>query len=247
MSPPRRRRPTSRTRRTTRKKKTTRAAAATAAIAAAVTGTIVIDPGHGGTLEVGGSSANNATSPSGVLEKNMTLRMGLLVRDALLEIAAVAGHDVTVVMTRAVDVNLGLKARAAHAPDHKADILLSIHFNGSEQHTARGVETLVSPKPINANHKDDVALAKRVQAATFMAIKAHDAKTRDRGVKDQGLAVLNEKNVGVQTRCCLLEVEFIDVVAVDQLLNLNANAPEVRKDIAIAIARALLDDLIANA
>ena len=46
-------------------------------------GTVVIDPGHGGTLEVGGSSANNATSPSGVLEKNMTLRMGLLVRDAI--------------------------------------------------------------------------------------------------------------------------------------------------------------------
>ncbi len=30
-------------------------------------GTIVIDAGHGGTAEVGGSSHNNARSPSGVL------------------------------------------------------------------------------------------------------------------------------------------------------------------------------------
>src|SRR5262245_53019027 len=35
-------------------------------------GTIVIDPGHGGNAEVGGSSHNNATSPSGVLEKTLT-------------------------------------------------------------------------------------------------------------------------------------------------------------------------------
>jgi len=33
------------------------------------TGIIVIDPGHGGKLEIGGSSANNAISASGVLEK----------------------------------------------------------------------------------------------------------------------------------------------------------------------------------
>jgi N-acetylmuramoyl-L-alanine amidase len=173
--------------------------------------------------------------------------MGLLVRDALVALAAAGGHDVTVVMTREVDVNVGLKARAALAPANGAEILLSIHFNASELHNARGVETLVSPKPINTNHAADVALARRVQAGTFNAVKVHDARTRDRGVKDQGLAVLNERNVGVDTRCCLVEVEFIDVVAVDQLLNLNANAPDVRKDIATAIARALLDDLIANA
>ena len=32
-------------------------------------GIVVIDPGHGGTLDTGGSSKNNATSPSGVLRK----------------------------------------------------------------------------------------------------------------------------------------------------------------------------------
>jgi N-acetylmuramoyl-L-alanine amidase len=34
---------------------------------------VVIDAGHGGASKVGGSSANNATSPSGLLEKQLTL------------------------------------------------------------------------------------------------------------------------------------------------------------------------------
>jgi hypothetical protein len=40
-----------------------------------------IDPGHGGGAEVGGSSHNNALSPSGVPEKNLTLRMGTNIAD----------------------------------------------------------------------------------------------------------------------------------------------------------------------
>jgi phosphoserine aminotransferase len=34
-----------------------------------MTRTIVIDPGHGGSKTVGGSSPNNATGPTGLLEK----------------------------------------------------------------------------------------------------------------------------------------------------------------------------------
>jgi N-acetylmuramoyl-L-alanine amidase len=209
-------------------------------------GTIVIDPGHGGSLEVGGSSANNATSPSGVLEKNMTLRMGLLVRDALVELAAAGHHKVKVILTRDSDKNVGLAARAAVAVTNNAAIFLSIHFNASEQHKARGVETLVSPKDRNSNHAADVALAQRVQTAVFKAIKARDPNTRDRKVKDQPLTVLNEHKLGKKARGCLVEIEFIDVKAVDELLNLNANANEVRMEIAKAIAGALIDDLEAN-
>ena len=36
---------------------------------------------------------------------------------------------------------------------------------------------------------------------------------------------------------------LVDVVAVDELLNLNANAQQVRVDIANAIARAMLEEL----
>ncbi len=110
-------------------------------------GTIVIDPGHGGSLEVGSSSANNAKSPSGVLEKNLTLRMGLLVRDAIAKVAVAGGHDVKVVMTRETNKNFGLSVRANVAKANDADLFLSIHFNASNAHNARGVEPWCDQRP----------------------------------------------------------------------------------------------------
>jgi hypothetical protein len=38
----------------------------------------------------------------------------------------------------------------------------------------------------------------------------------------------------------MVELEFIDVKAVDQLLNIGPNSPQVRQDIARAIAEALI-------
>jgi N-acetylmuramoyl-L-alanine amidase len=207
-------------------------------------GTVVIDPGHGGALETGGSSANNATSPSGVLEKNMTLRLGLLVREAIGEAAAQGNHNVTVVMTRDSDKNLGLAQRANVAKSNNADLFLSIHFNASNAHNARGVETLVRPKNAgNTNHAEDSAFAQRIQTAVFNAVKAQDPGTKDRRVKDQVLGVLKDKDLGTGVRACLVEVEFIDTKAVDELLNLNPDAPEVRADVAAAIAKACIAEL----
>ena len=207
-------------------------------------GTIVIDPGHGGAREVGGSSANNATSPSGVLEKNITLRFGFLIREALEELAQIGNHTLKIVLTREGDVNVGLRDRANVAKTERADLFLSIHCNASDAHTARGVETLIRPKAAgNTNHADDKAFAQKIQDAVFNAIKAHDPKTRDRKVKDQVLAVLKDQDLGTRTRACLVELEFIDVKAVDELLNIGANSPQVRRDIAKAIAGALIDAL----
>jgi N-acetylmuramoyl-L-alanine amidase len=206
---------------------------------------VVIDPGHGGSLDTGGSSKNNAVSPSGVLEKNMTLRFAFLVRDALQEAALLGGHDIKIFLTRDTDTNLGLSARAAVGKSKKADVFLSIHFNGFDG-TVRGTETLISPKGINSNHAADNALAQRVQKAAFNAIKAHDSNAKSRGVKDQKLGVLNQASLGTKARGCLVEVEFIDVPAVDTLLNLSPSSSQVRADICKAIAGAIVDDLIAN-
>jgi N-acetylmuramoyl-L-alanine amidase len=214
---------------------------------ASLKATIVLDPGHGGNVEIGGSSHNNARSPSGVLEKNITLRLAFLVREALREEASLGNHDLTILMTREADVNLGLADRAMVAKKNGADAFVSIHCNASESHKARGVETLVSPKAKNSNHADDVALARRVQEGVFGAVTSHDAGTKDRGVKDQPLGVLNEASLGTKTRGCLVEVEFIDRADVDALLNVGPDATEVRGDIAHAIARAVVDDLKAHA
>jgi len=210
-------------------------------------GTVVIDPGHGGTEDIGGSDANHAVSFSGVLEKTMTLQLGLLVRDALLA-ANGAGHNFTVVMTRTTDVNLSLAARANVARDHKADLLLSIHFNGFNA-AVRGVETLVRPVADgNVNHDDDTAFARKIQQRVFDAIHAKDPNTKDRGVKDQKLGVLNDValgNTAANHRCraCLVEVEFIDVEAVDKLLNTGPSAAANRRDIAHAITAAIIEEL----
>ena len=206
---------------------------------------VVIDPGHGGMLDIGGSSKNNAVSPSGVLEKNITLRMGFIVRDELLSLGAQGAHDIKVFLTRESDINLGLSNRAAIAKTKKADVFVSIHCNGFNG-VVRGTETLISPKAVNSNYSADKALATVIQKAVFNAIKSWDAKAVDRKVKDQKLGVLNEARLGKKTRGCLVELEFIDVPAVDRLLNIGPESPRVRVDIGKAIATAILADILAN-
>jgi N-acetylmuramoyl-L-alanine amidase len=209
-------------------------------------GTVVIDPGHGGSVEIGDSSANNAVSASGVLEKNITLRFAFLVREALQELATIGGHTLQIHLTREIDKNLGLCDRAKVAKTKSADIFLSIHCNGFNK-IARGTETLIRPAVSNPKHSADKALAQRVQKAAFNAIKAHDANAKNRGVKDQRLGVLNRGCLGAKPRGCLVELEFIDVPAVDVLLNVGPNSPQVRSDMAKAIAGAIIDDIKANA
>lgn len=209
--------------------------------------TVVIDPGHGGTVEVNSSSWNNAISFSGVLEKAITLQFGLLIRDALL---ARNGPDMNlkVVMTRETDVNLGLAERANVARAHKATRFLSIHCNGFNK-KSRGVETLIrGAADGNVNAEQDRAFAVRVQKAVFETIKKFDAATVDRGVKEQRLGVLNDAALGNTAqskpcRACLVELEFIDVEAVDKLLVSGPNAPQVRAAIAAAVAQAIVEDI----
>jgi N-acetylmuramoyl-L-alanine amidase len=209
-------------------------------------GTVVIDPGHGGTTTVGGSGANHATSRSGILEKAMTLTMGMLVKEALTA-ANANGHEISVLMTRASDVNLGLAARANVARDNQAELFLSLHYNGFDG-AARGVETFVRPASANVNHAADIAFAGKVQSRVFQAIRARDPGTRNRGVKEMRLGVLEDGALGNtaaahRCRAALLEIEFIDVAAVDQMLNTGTNAATVRREIADAIRDAILEEL----
>ncbi len=109
---------------------------------------IVLDPGHGGQTppyKVGGSSWNNATGPQGTLEKTLTLDVALRTRDIL------SARGRTVVLTREIDVNLGLRARANVAKSREADAFVSIHFNGSTGHNAQGTETFVHNSHIPAS------------------------------------------------------------------------------------------------
>jgi N-acetylmuramoyl-L-alanine amidase len=207
----------------------------------ATRGTVVIDPGHGGTETVGSSSPNNAKSPSGVLEKTMTLTMAELIRAELGRIAV----DVRTELTRTADVNLGLADRARVARTAKADLFLSLHFNGFDG-KARGVEAWIRPKDGgNVNRDDDFAFAKLVLDAAHGAIFALDPQTKNRGVKEKNLGVLRDDDLGNTPsqhpcRACLLELEFIDVARVDELFNTGPSAAEARASIAAAIAKSLV-------
>ncbi len=92
---------------------------------------IVIDPGHGG---------NSDGAPSGkVLEKELTLKYSLLLRDKLVAMGA------TVIMTRTNDTNpdnllnpASLYARSNFARNNYTDLFISIHMNSATSSSARG-------------------------------------------------------------------------------------------------------------
>lgn len=211
------------------------------------TATIVIDPGHGGSGSIGGSDGNHAVSASGVKEKDLTLIFANLVRSELQSAAASGGHTLNIVMTRTADTNLSLAARANFARTHHAQRFLSIHFNAFNG-VSRGVETYVRRPQDNVNLADDRRFARRVQNAVFDVIEGFDSRSNDRGVKEERLGVLNDAALGNTNggncRACLLEVEFLDVPAVDVLLNTGPNAAAVRQSIAQAIAKAIIMDVV---
>ncbi len=159
--------------------------------------TVVIDPGHGGTTEIGGSSPNNATGPNGTLEKDLTLDVGLKCRDILSR-----QPNTSVLMTRDTDVNLGLRDRAHVARDNRADAFLSIHFNGDENSSIQGTETWVytGTQTTAASYR----LAELVQAETLQR-----TRYRDRGIRANNFGVLNPANHSLSTAACLVEISFI--------------------------------------
>ncbi len=90
--------------------------------------TVVIDPGHGGENE-------GTRSPDGLIEKEVTLDIARRLEDLL----RVAGYEV--VLTRAEDRGLSLRARAEIANRSRGDIFVSIHVNWLPNRRLRGLET----------------------------------------------------------------------------------------------------------
>ncbi|MEG3123044.1 N-acetylmuramoyl-L-alanine amidase [Sphingomonas sp. GB1N7] len=114
----------------------------------------------------------------------------------------------------------------------------------------------------NINVAQDAAFASAIVQAAYGTLKALDPKavlrsanytkpgngesyTPPPGVKMKGLGVLRDTKLGTRGNDCratLVELEFIDVPAVDALLN-GAGANDARNRIASAIAVALVEAL----
>lgn len=160
--------------------------------------TIVLDPGHGGTRKVGGSSPNNATGPNGLKEKEVTLKVALAAEKAL------ADSGARILLTRRTDKNLGIVERAAVAKAAGAEAFISIHFNApGGTAPAQGTETFIGV----GHNSNSRRLASVVQRET-VAVTGH----RDRGVKVANVSgVVKPENHAAGTASCLVEISFLSL------------------------------------
>ncbi len=105
---------------------------------AAPTVTIVIDPGHGGKSEEGDDS-HSGCRYHGLEEKNANLVTALAMYDELSRYG-----NVNVYLTRDRDEEVSLSRRVEFAAEVGADVIISIHYNASEQHNFFGSEIFTS-------------------------------------------------------------------------------------------------------
>ena len=112
--------------------------------------TVVIDAGHGG-KDPGAVSANGR-----VYEKNVTLKVALLVGESI----ARNHPEVKVLYTRKTDVFVGLNDRARMANKADADLFISIHVNAAKNKTAKGAETYTLGAEVDRTERN-LEIAKR--------------------------------------------------------------------------------------
>lgn len=92
--------------------------------------TVVIDPGHGG--------SNHGANYNGWQEEDITLTTAIALKKKLEEY-----NNVDVYLTRDSNISLSLEERAAFSKQMNADILISIHYNASENHDLYGTEVWI--------------------------------------------------------------------------------------------------------
>lgn len=213
---------------------------------------IVIDPGHGGAQALDESSANNATSPSGTKEKDLTLEVARAIFAAIRDSDLAKKANIVPVLTRDADVNVGMAERAGIALAHSAKAFVSIHFNASPAHTSRGPLGMVQDAMHGNEHVSrDGAFADRLAEAVSAVTRRYDAKSlphryqTDRELKNgRGSFLfhhLRAKPDGQGIPACFLEIEFIDNAEVEAWLVRGERAKAIRAEIAQALAAALID------
>ncbi len=92
---------------------------------------IAIDPGHGG--------KSTGAVQFGINEKDLDFAVSKALAEKLSEF-----ENVEVVLTRDGDVDLSYEERVKKAYEKKADFMLSVHFNSTDNHLSTGSEIYVS-------------------------------------------------------------------------------------------------------
>jgi N-acetylmuramoyl-L-alanine amidase len=149
-------------------------------------GLVFVDPGHGG-KEIGASTTLDDGTK--LIEKDLNLKVAgkliALLKDAGIGVATSRTTDAQVDTTRDLNndtkINLtdDLQARVDGANAVKADILVSVHFNGIDDPTKKGTQTFYSEgRPFSGKSQD---LATLVQASLLRNIGAAGYQSADRG------------------------------------------------------------------
>lgn len=144
---------------------------------------IVIDAGHGG------NEPGAVNSGIGVQEKNLNLKMAILLKEKL------TSYGYEVIMNRSDDVFVQLKDRYTNANNLDADLFISIHHNSTVSAATSGIETL------HYDSADNKLIATYIQSELIASSGAVNRGTKVR----TDLAVLN----GTKMPAVLLELGFI--------------------------------------
>lgn len=145
---------------------------------------VVIDMGHGGN-DQGTQNVDN-----GIIEKDITLEIGLKVTELLEE-----DSDIEVLTTRTKDEYVSLSDRIEFSNDNNADIFISLHCNADPSGTSaiNGVETFYWKDDAEKSYN----LANSIQSNIVNSIEV-----RDREVKQDNFAVIES------TECPAVLVEM---------------------------------------
>ncbi len=177
--------------------------------------TVFIDPGHGG-IDVGTSGVTS--SGAAVVEKNQTLAIGFdllpILRDAGYRVVMSRVDDRLLIRTTAASVSNGALTLTAEHNDTEArincanaahaDALVSIHFNGFDDPTVNGAETLYNAaRPFSVAN---LRLATLTQQAVLARLHAAGWAVPDRGVMNDATAGTPALSAGAAAYNYLLEL-----------------------------------------
>ncbi|MFA5424719.1 MAG: N-acetylmuramoyl-L-alanine amidase [Phycisphaerae bacterium] len=147
-----------------------------------LSGTVVIDPGHGG-------KDPGAISVKGFYEKTVNLSVARKLADRLRK------RGLNVILTRNSDVFVELEQRAAIANQRKADLFVSIHADSSLTRTEKGYSVYVAKQASYGSQK----------VARAIAAQLHTLSPDGNGIKQADYRVL----VKTKMPAVLVEMGYI--------------------------------------
>lgn len=171
---------------------------------------IMLDPGHGG------DDIGHKGDYLGLLEKDITLKLGLELKRKL------EGLGATVYMTREEDKNIYTTKRIEEANKTKPDFFISIHMDYFPRASVKGVEMF---------HFEDDNESKGLALSILERLKEYELPTR--GIKEGNFYVFR----GVSVSSLLIEAGYLSSKEEECKLNKD----EYVEKLVDAIARGVVD------